>query len=373
MRWVLAWHGEDGPTQDLMSQVDFGQHWPESARAADPGTLRAILAAHPRPVAVFMIAPQSSEQWDWPHGAQRLRDLILDVCQRADAVVLAITEIDVLQQYLRDLTQVPNLWIMAPAQHNYGGDHRPFVIWQHWIQDLRDTWQQGDTRQRLEQIDPVSSSSCLFDVLLGGERPYRTRLHDLIESDTVLRDRVVMSYFGVSTTRPGFIPEPDMQDCCWPDPMHTGIRVRYRGTEQRLACVPPVSIYQRTLITVLAETSAHGVMNFYTEKVAKPLLAGRPFLAIGGQHYLRGLRDSGFLTFAPIIDESYDLESRDDARVDMVFRELQRLNQQDPLELLRQLQHQVQHNRELAWQRDFTASAVYNVQQLAERHWKHRA
>lgn len=370
MQWVLAWHEQDGPTQELLGQVDFRGHFPAALQAADLSTLPEILDAQSVPISVFLIMPQDGAYWGWPHGSQRIRDLIEDVCQRADAVVLAITEIDMLWTHLREFTQIQNLWIMAPAQHNYGSGHRPFVLWQHWIQDLGQTWQQGDTRQRLQQIDSAAPRPYLFDVLLGGERPYRTQLHDLIESHSDVRDRVIMTYYGVTTARPRFLPEPDMPDWHYTPDLHTGTRIRYRGTDMRLACVPPVSIYQQTLITVLAETSAHSVMNFYTEKIAKPLMAGRPFLVIGGQHYLRGLRDSGFQTFSPFIDESYDLEADDAARVNLVFREMQRLCRQRPEMLLQQLRHKIDHNLDLAWRRDFAASAVFNVRRLVERHWK---
>ena len=371
MQWILTWHGEDGPTRELMRQVDFRAHFPDASQVSDPSTLAEILATQSGPVAVFLIAPQDSAHWGWPQGSERLRNQVVDLCQRADAVVLVITEIDLLREHhLREFTQIHNLWIMAPAQHNYGSRHRPFMLWQQWIQDLRDTWQQGDTRQRLQQIYSVTPRPYLFDVLLGGERPYRTQVHDLIDSHGEVRDRVVMTYYGVATASPRFLPEPDMPDWHYTADMHTGTRIRYRGTDMRLACVPPVSIYQQTLITVLAETSAHSVMNFYTEKVAKPLLAGRPFLVIGGQHYLRGLRYSGFRTFSPFIDESYDLEPNDVARVNLVFREMQRLCGQHPEMLLQQLRHQIEHNLDLAWRRDFAASAVFNVRRLAERHWK---
>jgi hypothetical protein len=188
-------------------------------------------------------------------------------------------------------------------------------------------------------------------------------MHNLIESDPDLRDRVIMTYYGAPTTRPRFIAEPDLQPIAWQEPMHTGTRVRYRGVEMRLSCVPPLSIYQQCWFTVLAETSAHSVLNFYTEKVAKPLLAGRLFLALGGQHYLRGLRDSGFQTFSSVIDESYDLEPDNRKRWSMVFREMQRLSRCDPSDLLQQVQPIVQHNQQVAWNQDFIHQAIHSASQ----------
>jgi hypothetical protein len=372
MHWVLGYHGHDGPTQELLAQTGLRDRLPLAAVATDIATLHAVLARHPRPVSVLMVAPQDGQEYGHPHGADRMIRMVRDLCDRADAVVLMINEIDILQDRWQSVTEIPRLWVMAPAQHNFGGTHRPFVVWQHWIYDLRMTWQTNVIRQQLDQLTFVTNPTALFDVLLGGERPYRTQLHDLIESDAGLRDRVIMSYYGGSTARPRFILEPELPDSSIFQPMHTGRRIDYQGVEMRLACVPPMSIYRQTYFTVLTETSAHGVMNFYTEKVAKPLLAGRMFLAVGGQHYLRGLRDSGFQTFDPIIDESYDLEPNDEIRVSMVFREMQRLSQQDPESVLDAVADRIQHNLQVAWTQDFLGQALAQAQDQSARFCKYQ-
>jgi hypothetical protein len=362
MRCVLFHDPQDGPSRELCHQLDFSRFFAKDAVITDHHSLYSVLDHAADPVTVCVLMPQSGEHWP---SSRIMRD-ILPIRDRAHTVVLMLTETDILIDHLRAITRLPNVRIMAPAQHNFGVGHQSMIMWQHWVQDLRLSWQQAAMQSCFDDISHINHRPYLFDVLLGGERSYRSLLYDLVESTPDLRDRVLMTYYGRPGTRPRFISEPEIGSITWQDPMHTSLRVRYRSVEMRVACIPPISIYRQTWFTVLAETSAHGYLNFYTEKVAKPLLAGRMFLAIGGQHYLRGLRDSGFQTFGSVIDESYDLEPDDNARVVMIFHEMQRLLRCDPVEVLRRVQPMIAHNQRLAWQQDFASTALATARHCAQ-------
>lgn len=58
-------------------------------------------------------------------------------------------------------------------------------------------------------------------------------------------------------------------------------------------------------IEVVCETDEYQTQRF-TDKVAKPLASGKPFLLLHGPGSLRNLRELGFVTFCDFIDESYD-------------------------------------------------------------------
>lgn len=64
---------------------------------------------------------------------------------------------------------------------------------------------------------------------------------------------------------------------------------------------------------------------FFTEKIGRPLLLKHPFILAGAEYSLRRLRQLGFKTFHPFIDESYDIEVNDDKRLDMIIAETERL------------------------------------------------
>ena len=64
---------------------------------------------------------------------------------------------------------------------------------------------------------------------------------------------------------------------------------------------------------------------FFTEKTGRPLLLKHPFVIAGHVNSLAALKNMGFKTFHPYINESYDNEDDDDKRLDMIVAETERL------------------------------------------------
>ena len=65
---------------------------------------------------------------------------------------------------------------------------------------------------------------------------------------------------------------------------------------------------------------------FRTEKTIKPMWFKHPFIVLGAKHYMKAMRDAGYKTFHPYIDESYDEEGDDILRLKMVVAEVNRLS-----------------------------------------------
>ena len=63
-----------------------------------------------------------------------------------------------------------------------------------------------------------------------------------------------------------------------------------------------------------------------TEKTLRPLACGHPFMLLNGPGALETIRSYGFKTFQPYINESYDKEQSPTKRMDMVLREMRRIN-----------------------------------------------
>ena len=62
-----------------------------------------------------------------------------------------------------------------------------------------------------------------------------------------------------------------------------------------------------------------------TEKISKPLINFLPFVLIGAPGLLQQLKELGFKTFHPYIDESYDLERDPNTRLTMITEEIRKL------------------------------------------------
>lgn len=88
------------------------------------------------------------------------------------------------------------------------------------------------------------------------------------------------------------------------------------------------NIYDTHHIEIVIETNVHDC-GWWTEKTAKCLYTGKPFLLLGTQGQLAKLQELGFKTFSPWIDESYDLESHVERRFDMIQHEIKRITALD--------------------------------------------
>ena len=64
---------------------------------------------------------------------------------------------------------------------------------------------------------------------------------------------------------------------------------------------------------------------YFDEKFWKPFITFHPFLVIGKPYTLQTLKEFGFKTFSPFIDESYDTELDYFVRRDKIQREILRL------------------------------------------------
>jgi hypothetical protein len=102
-----------------------------------------------------------------------------------------------------------------------------------------------------------------------------------------------------------------------------------------------------SLVYVPTETVYFGRRLHLTEKTFKAIALEMPFMLVAPAGSLEYLRRYGFQTFNPILDESYDLETNDVRRIEIITQQLQELNSLNVSQ--RQAMHQaclpiVQHN-----------------------------
>jgi hypothetical protein len=77
-------------------------------------------------------------------------------------------------------------------------------------------------------------------------------------------------------------------------------------------------------IEIVCETDPFGDF-WFTEKTAKPLATGKPFLLVAGPGSLDRIREMGIETFDSVIDESYDQEPTPTKRIQAIVNSLQML------------------------------------------------
>lgn len=186
------------------------------------------------------------------------------------------------------------------------------------------------------------------DVLLGNSKPHRLAFFEMMKANNMLGNNIV-NLFNVY--RSDFLDtvKDDMQAMIYDNPNKTYPNTTLLLNGQFISQYISVPIMENSWISVVAETIDDNDIFFVTEKTAKPLMAGKPFIMLGGVNYLKHLRNLGFETFAPVIDESYDDVVDYHQRVKMAFRSFKALSEQDPKEIMAKLSPILQHNRNIMY------------------------
>jgi hypothetical protein len=86
---------------------------------------------------------------------------------------------------------------------------------------------------------------------------------------------------------------------------------------------------------------------FPSEKIFKCLALKHPFIVVSTSGFLQALRDKGYKTFAPYIDESYDAITDDNERMDAIVNEINRLcnlSEQELVQFTHDIKKIVEHN-----------------------------
>ena len=89
--------------------------------------------------------------------------------------------------------------------------------------------------------------------------------------------------------------------------------------------------YENTFFSLVSETNYYQSLDsqepgvFFSEKIFKPIAELHPFVLIASPYSLKVLKEIGYKTFHPYIDESYDNEPNDDLRFKMLISEVKRL------------------------------------------------
>lgn len=82
-----------------------------------------------------------------------------------------------------------------------------------------------------------------------------------------------------------------------------------------------------TYVHIITETRfMYGSTPFISEKTYRPISNLQPFIMVGNYHSLRYLKEFGFKTFSPFIDESYDDEIDYKIRMQKIYSEIEKLN-----------------------------------------------
>lgn len=210
----------------------------------------------------------------------------------------------------------------------------------------------------LEHCIPFYKKSKNFkkwDFLMGGSSPTKDYLYENIKNHNTF-SQTFLTYYRNDTKKgywSNFVKVPKN---------HTAETIYNRFESMlRFSDLIDPEIYNQTFFTALIETCIHPDFGVFTEKTAKPIIAKRPFVVFGSVGQLRALRELGFKTFSPVIDEDYDMITNERDRFKKVLDSMQELSRQDPFVVYEKLKEVLDHNKKHFEENDWNSSFLRQI------------
>lgn len=124
-------------------------------------------------------------------------------------------------------------------------------------------------------------------------------------------------------------------------------------------------LWQRSFLHVVGETIFYDPKLHLTEKIFKPIVSMRPFVLVSSPGNLAYLREYGFKTFSPWIDESYDTVHDNSQRLDMIAKEILKISSMSIADL-KQMHQEMKSTLEYNKQHFFNEFRRIVVDELVE-------
>lgn len=256
-------------------------------------------------------------------------------------------------------------WVVPGAINDNEAISSRIIFWGDWFKTTTQLYK--TLPNKLAEIKSFETKPKMFDALLGSPKPHRDHVFNSV-NHFGLQNKFIIPYGGKWNdnefyAKDYFIWEEGTELIGEQQPGTAGW-AKYHGELTSLSKIIPISVFNDTAYSIIAETDHDNTLSFYSEKTAKPMIARRLFVAFTGYKFLQNLRDQGFKTFDGIIDESYDLIFDDAERYTAAFEQVRWLCEQDQQVIYEKIKPIVEHNFNHIMTTDWTkwgANKITNV------------
>ena len=226
----------------------------------------------------------------------------------------------------------------------------PVHYWCHAV-IARDWYRYAEVDNRLDQPRNRQKEFLIYCRDWSNTREYRLKFLELI-SNAGLMEQSQVSVRHQNSDGVGF----EQYQFCNAELQVTNFDALYNIPDNNLPSSSSADYvpedYTNTGVSVILETEFDGYRQHLTEKTLRPIACGQPFLLAAGPGSLEYLRSYGFKTFAPWIDESYDLETNSLARLHMLVSAMKQITKLSEIER-QHCQNIADYNREWFFSKDF--------------------
>jgi hypothetical protein len=321
------------PETDALFSFHFNKCWITHLITVYNDREAFVASRHDRKIACY--------QMPYPMQAT-FHDTVLDLIQHCDHVLILMSELHDRTVEFVPLHDHERISYFICGDFDFELTHSTVHKFYDWFTTTVHFYKHVRPNLLDNTLHPYTVKPKMFDALLGRKKPHRDIAYTRLN-----REQNVVTYLG--TTDCDF-STPDKwrwesDGLILENPVEWTVeRVNYHGHRMSLSQVAPLSIYNETAYTLIAETSYSHHFTFYTEKTVKPILARRLFVLLGGTHGLRNLQRIGFRTFSNVIDESYDSCIDLDERCTRALEQVEYLSTLDQEEVLDKIKSVCDHN-----------------------------
>lgn len=271
------------------------------------------------------------------------------------------------QLHIDDLVRDKKLLIIAGAEMT---PEFPCLTHEHFLPRILDYQENTQAQTRTEEIFAKTDKPYKFLFLNGRARPHRKYLLERLKRTGAL-DQALWTMLDAMPCvwRTFEFRENDTDVMATPSPLQH-LPAHYEVDRYRNPVFGPIVLdrsnlkqelfhrewgeiylepapYIDTYFSLVTETiCAESPYSFRTEKTAKPLAMGHPFITVANTGFYRDLHRLGFQTFGHVIDETFDQIEHHQDRVDRIIQIVTDLCQRDLASFLAECYNVCKYNQQ---------------------------
>jgi hypothetical protein len=271
------------------------------------------------------------------------------------------------QLHIDDLVLAQKLLIIAGAEMP---DQYPCLTHEHFLPRILDYEENLLAQQHTDEIFQKHNKPYKFLFLNGRARPHRKYLYERLKRTGALDQALWTMLDSMPCVWRTFqLRENGIDVMATPSPLQH-LPVEYEVDRYRNPTFGPIvpnrsnikqelfhrewgeiylepAPYIDTYFSLVTETlCAESSYSFRTEKMAKPLAMGHPFIVVSNAGFYRDLHRLGFKTFGNLIDESFDQIENHQDRVNRIAQIVTDLCQQDLASFLAECYNTCKYNQQ---------------------------
>jgi hypothetical protein len=282
-------------------------------------------------------------------------DFYITLSKKCDLLIISTAEFYdshiLIHERLKD---IENIYWVLPGVCNLHSDK--FIFYGYWHNGVSQIYKK--LPEKLNELMPFKHKEFYFDALLGRPKMHRDFVFKNISKT---KDKFFCNYADIMEE--GWITENGIKYLT-KERTRPAEFVEYFGVEAHSCNILPIEIYNKTAYSIVAETEITNGNSYYTEKTIKPIIAKRLFVVFSGKDYLKNLRKQGFKTFDGIIDESYDIIENYEERMNLAWKQVEWLCNQNQEEIFEKIKPICEHNFEILTETDWLQQSSNKILNL---------